>query len=395
MKKVDLHNAPDNFIPKKKKLRCTVCRTKTDSTYFVCKSKRHVICENCQHLDDGEYVPEKECGPKRTSSNMSYPEIQRLDLASGDHSDSIESSLALKITITREQAKKKGKWTTSTPKEFLPTYSNKTIIQYQNKNYRESESSLPQDVTYTNSENKYDRIPRPVVCPVSQCGKIVTIDSIPQHFNFDHSKVPKAVLSKTEPQEILLNYSMLSLDTQCVAIFLLNRQSRSQTTLKPHSLSSLTMDKDAELLYLLAAKVSTFPVTLSNTKSITTVSRKNSCTQTESQQWRNQQINKLCNNIRRPEDQNWLNNSNNIDAGDEEILLWLCKLDDKESIYSITISRADKKQAYSYIGDAIHIREEQDGISIYNKADCLSLRRAVINKLISIENEIKVMVSIV
>lgn len=62
---------------------------------------------------------------------------------------------------------------------------------------------------------------RPVVCPIASCGKIVTIDSFSQHFNFDHSKIPKMIMNKSAKQEILMNYTALSEETKCVATFVI------------------------------------------------------------------------------------------------------------------------------------------------------------------------------
>lgn len=59
------------------------------------------------------------------------------------------------------------------------------------------------------------------------------------------------------------------------------------------------------------------------------------------------------------------------------------------------VSGEDKRQAYSYIGDAVHIRCEQDPFAVYSRAQCLSVRKAAINKLLTTENELKVVISTV
>ncbi|CAB3243171.1 unnamed protein product [Arctia plantaginis] len=393
LKKVPIHNPSDLSCVQKKTNCCSMC-----------KSRRHVICNNCQYNasnlksinDDDDYVPEKECAPNSKKEILySQSGVSRRDMSSGDHSRSVEPYKSIAISNNRLIKTEPASMTKGCSK-----CEPETTVIYKNEKFHADRSNITSDyvspIYEFTKEPNYESIARPVVCPITSCGKMVTIDSFSQHFNFDHSKVPKLILNKSATQEVLINYSALSEETKCVATFVTSRDKRSSHTALRRITSHTNIhnfNKDCDLLLLMVVKMETTPTKFCIRKCNSRNSVDRSYALINDIPKRNMQDQS---SVSKSQSENKIRVNKGINKDEDEvILLWLCRLKDKTTVYTINVSREDNQQGYSYIGDAVHIRNEQDPISIYNSTECLSLRGTAIKKLVTAERELKVKVSTV
>ncbi|PZC79463.1 hypothetical protein B5X24_HaOG216346 [Helicoverpa armigera] len=246
----------------------------------------------------GDFNPEKDFNTDNDMMQVKSCD-GKADLASGDHDEALISQgldNEMKDFCEDEDA----------CKENSSKHTIETTIEYKNPYYQESKSSgTPNHDSIKTSETIQEETPncnsvqRPVLCPVSNCSKMVTIDSIMLHFHFDHSKVPRTTIDDITPQEVSLKCSNFSTDVQCVATFIIETQRQGQTNKKRTESvqTGRSSIKDSKLLLLMATNTDSFSKDSSDYKSC---------------------INKY------------------IHDDDEVILLWLCKLDDAEKVFSVS-----------------------------------------------------------
>ncbi|XP_026739910.1 uncharacterized protein LOC113502511 isoform X2 [Trichoplusia ni] len=382
-KKVHIQNPHDATCTEKTHyIECTECRTRAKSVIYICASG-HVISKTCQDdngNEGGDNIPERDYGPNNPirEPKKSFETIKTEDLASGDHDAVVIKSNSEGNKNARNIV---GKVTGSKSNP-------ETTIEYKNENFLESKSSETltvetcKNIATKEELSKFKVVLRPVICPVSNCSKMVTINTITLHFHFDHSKVPRIVMVENEPQEVLLKPGSVTTEIQCIATYFIKNDSAS---------------KEDKLLLLMAVKLQTTPSKLPSIKYVSSrIFTRSIHTQTEKQQ-KNNNVDKVVNAecLSKANSQKSCKSKAICDDDEDILLLWLCKLDDEENVYSITVMGQNPKRGYSYIGNATHIREKQDPSSLHEKSECLIVKRSAISSLCKVSNQIPVIVRIV
>ncbi|CAH0700110.1 unnamed protein product [Spodoptera exigua] len=345
------------------------------------------------HNDCGDNDPDKEV-------DQNDDMIKKFkDLASGDSNE-------LANQDPDKDSKKDCKEDNSSAKTELEQKqgSKQTVeatIEYKNPHYQDTSSSVTTvEGSKTTEDNASDQSSshialRPVMCPVTTCSKMVTIDSFMLHFHFDHSKVPRKTLDDTTPQEISLKASNFSNEVQCVATFIMETQRRSNKLRKADSIPTVRNSmRDNKLLLLMAVKLPTNPINLPNIKYDSThVFTRSIQTQTE----------KIFDNdsetiveLRSKNSFDHKTCTTKVEFIDNEVfLLWLCKLDDTEKVFSITLLGEDRRRGYCYLGDAGHVRENQDPYILYERSECLMVKGSTVNDLYDLNGHVTVIVSMI
>ncbi|KAI5645258.1 hypothetical protein NE865_02806 [Phthorimaea operculella] len=406
---------------KKPSVECSICKScSPGKAFYICESG-HVLCENCRQPNESEKRKDSgDCVPGKNRSKHSKKQenmhtksscFLTKDLASGDHdkrdkthTKETKSKSECRINFCKDHVDTKNTLENNTaPKEKL-----ETIIEYRNSNYkddRSSTSSLDSSSSKHNLElvKELPKLPDhyvcprwynfyileftgPVQCPVEACNKMIALDSVMLHFYFDHSKVPRMTLCKKEARRIYVKSSSLCSEAQCLCIF----------SLQEHTDAKEVQSSDCKSILLMGAKIQMEKLKLRDEKSSTMpISVRDITTQTELQRsdtakksiiHNNTNCIKKCEPYRKIAQTEFDNN--------EILLLWLCKQDDSTDSYSISVLSRDKKRGFSYIGEAIHIRNEQSPADMFQKADCLMVPGAALNRLLDEKNHICVVVNI-
>ncbi|XP_022816254.1 uncharacterized protein LOC111349382 [Spodoptera litura] len=254
-------------------MQCSVCKTTAKSSLYVCESG-HIICKSCQKYDVTQDT-RNECGdnnPDKKENPNNDLMVKLQDLSSGD----FDTFAAQDLNKESKKGCKEDKTLVKTQEQEEESKKNmEAIIEYKNLYYQETSSSVTTGVEgLKNTEDNISCLstshvaPRPVMCPVTICSKMVTIDSFMLHFHFDHSKVPRKTLDDTTPQEISLKASNFSNEVQCVATFIMETQKRSSKMRNAESTPTVRNTlRDNKLLLLMAVKLSSNPIKLPGIKS--------------------------------------------------------------------------------------------------------------------------------
>ncbi|KAJ2938286.1 hypothetical protein O0L34_g17634 [Tuta absoluta] len=406
-----------NLTTKTSSIECYLCKNCSPGTAFYICDSGHVVCENCRHSNDsvkrkdgGDCLP----GKKRSKHTNKQKNIQTKsscalteDLASGDHDKCNKTST--KETKSKNEGginlckyhvdTKNTSENKTAPKEKL-----ETIIEYENSNYKDDRSSTSSLLSTASAHNldlmkelpDHYVCPRwynyfileftgPVQCPVEACKKMIALDSVMLHFYFDHSKVPRMTLSSNAARRIHLKSSNLSAEAQCLCIFSLQEDKNVFSKVSAGEVHS----SECKSILLMGAKLQLEKLKHHDEKSSTMpISVRNITTQTELQQ--NDIAKNSTNCIKKCET---YRATAQIEFDNNEILLlWLCKQDDNTDSYSISVLSRDK-QGFSYIGGAIHIRNEQSPADMFRRADCLMVPGTALNRLLDEQNHICVVVN--
>ncbi|KAJ0179777.1 hypothetical protein K1T71_004368 [Dendrolimus kikuchii] len=265
-------------------------------------------------------------------------------------------------------------------------------IRYKNVCFEESEASS------SNSSNEYDItdliehrnniVTRPIFCPITRCAKVLTPDSILQHFCFEHSKVPKIQLEIKKSHYMIISTSNLRPEIVCLAMFLKQDGKRSTKLHKAYStpsIASLCRYDNIDPLFLMASKISI-------TKKIPADGSKQSNGNIEIlddflELQKNEKIN-IC-NIKRKSNQNDCKEALLFNE-DEVLLLWVSEVNYLPKTYKITVSSDNRKYSHSYTGNSIQIKDKNDAFSIYKRGECLAVNGTAVNKLLNAEMSMKV-----
>ncbi|CAH0626943.1 unnamed protein product [Chrysodeixis includens] len=394
-KKVYIKNPPDTASTGKTHyIECTECKTRAKSVIYICTSG-HVISKTFQNDDavdgneGGDNIPEKDyCS---IGEPKSVETIKSEDQASGDHDALVEKPNC---------DNNKGINAKNIVKKVTDSKSNpETTIEYKNEHYLDRKSSETinveccKNIASKDELSNFKVVLRPVVCPVTNCSKMVTINTITSHFHFDHSKVPRIVFDETESQEILLKPESISTEIQCIATYFIKNQ--------------ISAFKKNNLLLLMAVKLQSATSKIPNIKYVSSrIFTRSIHTQTEKQKEYNKErkqkeyykVGKVVSAERLSKvssDYKSCKSKTLCDDNEDFLLLWLCKLDDEEKVYSITVMGQNPKRGYSYIGSATHIKRKQDPSSLYEKSECLIIKRSAVVNLCKSGNMIPVIVSVV
>ncbi|XP_050557630.1 uncharacterized protein LOC118261810 isoform X3 [Spodoptera frugiperda] len=379
-------------------MQCSVCKTTAKSSLYVCESG-HVICKSCQKCDITQDT-RNECGDNNpdkmeTPNNDLMNKVQ--DLASGD----FDKLAAQDLDKESKKSYKEDKTLAKT--QDLDEESKKhaeAIIEYKNLYYQETSSSVTSveglKITDDNvsCQSGSHIAPRPVMCPVTVCSKMVTIDSFMLHFHFDHSKVPRKTLDDTTPQEISLKASNFSNEVQCVATFIMETQKRSSNMRKAESTPTVRNTlRDNKLLLLMAVKLPINPIKLPGMKSEQTHVFTRSI-QTQTEKIFDYDSGMFVDRSKNSSDHK--TNTTKLEFIEDEILLlWLCKLDDAEKVFSITLLGEDRRRGYCYLGDAGHVRDNQDPYLLCERSECLMVKSTTVNDLYDLNGHVTVIVSMI
>ncbi|RVE52463.1 hypothetical protein evm_002857 [Chilo suppressalis] len=329
----------------------------TSKTVFnVCDSE-HILCGNCRAngthnisdkmTDSGHCSKYKRKKKHKESKQVSIMRPYKIDLASGDSNKTLETEFVRKSNQFYEQD----------PKNII-------TVTYKNDSYQDnaSDTSLENAVSSRESDGILQNCQltqRPLSCPV--CEKIIAVESVLQHFVFDHSKVSRYLLKLQATHRTRIKISDLGEGIKCLSVILLNAGEGTNS---------------CPLLLM------TSPVNIVSSKN-TVISKKSIN--------RNQdpKVNKSLPCLKDHE-------VSEYEIGNDiHLLVWLCKITDTEVIYKVTLSREDKKMCFSYTGNAVHIRSTLNSMDIYHKSDCLIIRKAAVKKLVNEQDQILVSVKVI
>ncbi|XP_026328883.1 uncharacterized protein LOC113236886 [Hyposmocoma kahamanoa] len=357
---------------------------------YVCETG-HVICENCQRTgestanrpESGDFFAEKSLPPTPDRCKKKYAEPTRTkDLASGDHykrSKALKPKRVSKSDYIIRTVDKNTTVSIKHKKSIRAKDNLETIIEYKNANFCDNKSSCSslssshsvQSLKIMEPLPKHCKVcPRPVTCPILECSKMIAMDSVMLHFHFDHSKVPRQTLVSGSPSRLLVNTCNIGTKTQCLTVFLLCDNFQGLPTNNVQSVVLNETYADCNAILLMGARMQD-PTELAYTSS-SVVIKKND----PSQEIDNKQVAK----------ERFENN--------ELLLLWLCQLENNANTYSITLLKSNKKVGHSYIGEAVHIRDQQTTLNMYQRCDCLILRGPAANRLLDKKNHFLVLVNI-
>ncbi|XP_063890519.1 uncharacterized protein LOC110374828 [Helicoverpa armigera] len=403
LKKVHISNSSDTLSAEKKLIQCSVCcKTVAKSVLYVCNSG-HVICKSCQRCDAkmedrnecGDFNPEEDFNTDNDMKQVKSCD-GKADLASGDHDEAL-------ISQGLDNEMKDFCKDEDGCKENSSKHTIETTIEYKNPYYQESKSSgtpnhdsIKTSETIQEETQNCNSVQRPVLCPVSNCSKMVTIDSIMLHFHFDHSKVPRTTIDDITPQEVSLKCSNFSTDVQCVATFIIETQRQNQTNKKRTESvqTGRSSIKDSKLLLLMAVRMPTNYIKLPNVKcDASRIFTRTIHTQTEKIYESDLETNTDSFSKDSSDYKSCINKY--IHDDDEVILLWLCKLDDAEKVFSVTLLGEDKRRGYCYIGDAVHVRDKQDPSLLYDRSECLIVKSSAVSDLYDERGRITAIVSMI
>ncbi|GBP98572.1 hypothetical protein EVAR_67378_1 [Eumeta japonica] len=262
-----------------------------------------------------------------------------------------------------------------------------TTFMYRNTNYRDScnsssSSTVLQDnandkcvffrQTIESMEDEEDVTQRPVSCPIAECSKRLTTNSIFSHFHFEHPKTPIINLDRS----ITLSFKMngLASEKTCLAVLLPSASKNRHCNLCCDGVECTTTHyKKTHPLLLMAVRMAYL---LHDLNSGCNKGKSEICPIEEKV------------NIEKYEIEE--NNETQSNISNYALLLWLCSIDNDESVYAITVTSEGNKFSKNCIGPAFNLRDGD--VSAIQLSEALVVQAAAVNLLCQKQDHIVVVV---